>query len=98
MSLGTTKLLFGRTKYLSDEAANSNVKHKRSASEWPPPEIEAVLKASPNLRPCEPKYGRIPYDEFLRHIVNDRCLQCRAFFLQLDKELKMMAYLRDHKN
>ena len=61
------------------------------------PEIEAVLKASPNLRPCEPKYGRIPYDEFLNHIVNDRCVQCRAFFLHLDKELKMMSYLRDHK-
>ena len=75
-----------------------NMKRKRSLSEWPPPEIEAVLKASPNLRPCEPKYGRIPYDEFLKHIVDDRCIQCRAFCLQLDKELKMMSYLRDHKN
>jgi hypothetical protein len=80
------------------EAQSLAMKRKQSAPQWPPPEVEAVLEASPNLRPCEPKYGRIPYDEFLRHIVNDRCLQCGAFLLQLDKELTMMAYLRDHKN
>jgi len=40
----------------------------------------------------------MPYDKFLEHIRNDRCEKCSAFFLQLDKELKMMAYLRDHKN
>jgi hypothetical protein len=74
------------------------MKRKRSASKWPPPEVEAVLKASPNLRPCESRYGRMPYDKFLEHIRNDRCEKCSAFFLQLDKELKMMAYLLDHKN
>jgi hypothetical protein len=91
----------GKQKYPSELAGFRtalDMKRKRSASEWPPPEVEAVLKASPHLRPCEPKYGRIPYDEFPKHIVNDRCLRCRAFFFQLDKELRMMSYLRDHKN
>jgi len=68
-------------------------------SEWQfPAEIEAVLRASPNLKPCKRKYGRVPYDQFLEHVRKDRCIQCRDFFLQLDKELKMMAYLREHKN
>jgi hypothetical protein len=65
---------------------------------WPPPEIEAVLKASPNLTPCKRKYGRIPYDQFLEHIRKDRCTQCRDLLVQLEKELEMMAYLRRHKN
>jgi hypothetical protein len=52
------------------------MKRKRAGTEWPPPEIEAVLKASTNLRPCKSKYGRIPYDEFLEHIPNDRCERC----------------------
>jgi hypothetical protein len=74
------------------------MKSKRK-SEWKfPPEVEAVLRASPNLKPCKPKYGRIPYDQFLDHIRKDRCIQCRDFFLQLDKEQNMMAFLREHKN
>jgi hypothetical protein len=73
------------------------MKHKRKSA-WPPPEVEAVLRVSPNLKPCEPKYGQIPYDEFLDHIRKDRCTQCRRLFLQLDKEQRMMAYLREHKN
>jgi hypothetical protein len=67
-------------------------------SDWPPPEFEAVLRASPNLKPCTPKYGRIPYDDFLEHIRKDRCTKCRDFLLQLDKEQKMMEYLRLHRN
>jgi hypothetical protein len=74
-----------------------NMKRKQN-SDWPPPEIEAVLKASPNLKPCEEKYGRIPYDQFLEHIGKDRCVQCRDLLLQLEKQLKMMEYLRLHKN
>jgi hypothetical protein len=71
---------------------------KRKKSAWPPPEVEAVLKASPNLKPCKRKYGRVPYDQFLEHIRKDRCTQCWDLLQQLDKELKMMAYLRRHKN
>jgi hypothetical protein len=67
-------------------------------STWPPPEIEAVLKASPNLKPCKRKYGRIHLDQFLEHIRKDRCVQCRELLLQLDKELRMMSFLRLHKN
>ena len=70
----------------------------RRNSAWPPPEIEAVLKASPNLKPCKSKYGHMPYDQFFEHIRKDRCTQCRDFVLQLEKELKMMEYLRQHKN
>jgi hypothetical protein len=40
----------------------------------------------------------MPYDQFLEHIRKDRCTECRDFFLQLDKEQKMMAYLRQHKD
>jgi hypothetical protein len=63
-----------------------------------PPEVTAVLRASTNLQPCKRKYGRIPYDQFLEHIRNARCEQCRAFLLQLDKELRMMQWLRQRKN
>jgi hypothetical protein len=69
------------------------------AKEWKiPPEIEAVLKASTNLQPCKRNYGELPYYKFLEHIRIERCAKCYAFFLQLDNELKMMAYLRDHKD
>jgi hypothetical protein len=74
------------------------VKRKRKPKWEFPPDVEAVLRASSNLQPCERKYGRIPYDKFLEYIYNDRCAQCLALLLQLDKELKMMAYLRRHKN
>jgi hypothetical protein len=70
----------------------------KEKSTWPPPDIDAVLKASPNLKPCRRKYGRVPYDQFLEHIRKDRCVKRREFFLQLDKELKMMEFLRLHKN
>lgn len=70
----------------------------KSKNSWPPPEVEAVLRASPHLKPCEPKYGQVPYDQFLEHIRQDRCTQCRDLLLQLDKALRMMAYLRLHKN
>lgn len=63
-----------------------------------PPEIEAVLRVSPNLKPCKRKYGRMPSDKFLEHIRQDRCTQCRDFLLQLDKEQRMMLYLSEHKN
>jgi hypothetical protein len=74
------------------------MKSKENPDRQLPPEIEAVLRASPNLKPCKPKYGRIPYDQFLEHVRKDRCVQCRDFLLQLDKEQNMMAFLREHKN
>ena len=73
------------------------MKDKRNSS-WPSPEIEAVLRASPNLKPCKRKYGRVPYHQFLDHIRKDRCTQCRELLLQLNKELRMMSYLGEHKN
>lgn len=73
-------------------------KHKAKSSWQLPLEVNAVLRASTDRRPCKRKYGRVPYDQFLRHIENDRCAQCRDLLLQLNKELQMMAYLRDHKN
>ncbi|MGC1904259.1 MAG: hypothetical protein WA715_10610 [Candidatus Acidiferrum sp.] len=72
---------------------------KRRNHAWQfPPEVEAVLKASPNLKPCKRKYGRVPYDRFIEHIRRDGCVQCLELFLQLDKEMRMMEYLRAHKN
>jgi hypothetical protein len=68
------------------------------AREGVPPEVEAVLPASTNLKPCERKYRRLPYDKFLEHVRNDRCSQRHALLLQLDGELKMTEWLRRHKN
>lgn len=74
------------------------MKSKRN-SEWQlPPEVEAVLRPSPNLNPCKRKFARLPFDKFLEHVRKDRCTQCRDFLLQLDKEQNMMAFLREHKN
>jgi hypothetical protein len=70
----------------------------KPSSDWPPPEVEAVLRASPNLKPCKPKYGRVPYEEFLEHIRKDRCTLCRDFLLRLNKEQNIMEYLRLHRN
>jgi hypothetical protein len=36
--------------------------------------------------------------EFVEHLDEGNCRQCRAFFLQLDKEQQMMQLLRDSKN
>jgi len=72
------------------------MKNKRK-SEFPA-ETEAVLRSSRNLKPCKAEYGRMPYNEFLEHIRCDRCAQCLALVLQLDKEKRMMSYLREDKN
>jgi hypothetical protein len=53
---------------------------------------------STNLRPCKRKYGRMPYNKFLEHIRNALCKQCHELLLQLDKELWIMEWLREHKN
>ncbi len=74
------------------------MKRKRNHAWQFPPEIEAVLRASPNLKPCNRKYGRVPYDQFFEHIRTDRCMQCWELLQQLDREHTMMAYLRRHKN
>ena len=60
------------------------MKRKRNPAWQFPPEVEAVLRASPNLRPCKRKYGRVPYDQFLEHIRKDRCMQCWDLLQQLD--------------
>jgi hypothetical protein len=82
-----------------NESLNDPIRKRKENSSWQlPPEVDAVLRVSANLRPCKRKYGRIPYDQFLRHIEDDCCAQCHELLVQLDKELRMMAYLRDHKN
>jgi hypothetical protein len=60
--------------------------------------MDAVLRASTNLQPCKRKYARVPYDKFLEHVRNDGCVQCRELLRLLDRELKMMVWLRSHKN
>lgn len=35
---------------------------KRKRSDWPPPEVEAVLRASSKLKPCKKKYACVPDD------------------------------------
>jgi hypothetical protein len=72
---------------------------RKPKSDWQfPAEVEAVLRASLSLKPCTKKYGQVPCDEVLEHIRKDRCTQCWELVRQLDKELRMMSYLRRHKN
>lgn len=75
------------------QVKGNKIQHGNFRLRWP-----AVLRTSPNFKPCKRKSGRIPYDQFLDRIRKDRCTQCRDLLLQLGKELKTMAYLREHKN
>jgi NifU-like protein involved in Fe-S cluster formation len=63
-----------------------------------PAEVLAVLRSSPkNLQPCE-KGRKADIREFVEHVNEEKCAKCIAFYLQLDKELRMMRYLRAGRN
>ena len=62
-----------------------------------PEEVLAVLRSSPNLEPCR-EFRNAGIWEFMKHLNEGECQQCRAFFRQLDKEHQMMKFLRDGRN
>ncbi len=62
-----------------------------------PEEVLAVLKISPDLRPC-PKFRRANIYQFAEHLNEGKCEQCLTLSRQWDKELKMMKHLRDNRN
>jgi hypothetical protein len=61
-------------------------------------EVLAVLRSSPkNLQPCK-KGRKADIREFVEHVNEAKCAKCIAFYRQLDKELRMMCYLRSSRN
>ena len=62
-----------------------------------PEEVLAVLRSSPNLEPCR-KFRKVNAAKFVEHLNEGRCEQCLAFFRMLNKEQRMMAFLRESRN
>jgi len=62
-----------------------------------PPEVLAVLRISPDLKPC-PKFRKANIDKFAKHLNEGKCEQCLAFSRQCEKELRMMIFLRENRN
>jgi len=44
------------------------------------------------------KVGRVPFDQMLRHIREDKCEQCRAVVRYFDREAALELYLRQSRN
>ena len=57
----------------------------------------AVLRCSPNLKPC-PKFRSADIFKFMEHLNEGKCEQCIAFFRMLDRELRLMQFLRENRN
>ncbi len=60
-------------------------------------EQSAVLRSSPNLEPCR-KFRKVSAKRFMEHLNEGKCKQCSAFFRMLDKEQRMMTFLRESRN
>jgi len=52
----------------------------------------------PEPKPCKRKWGRVPFDQMLRHIREDRCEQCRKVVLYFDREAALEIFLRNSRN
>ena len=61
-----------------------------------PDEVLAVLRSSPNLKPCR-EFRKADIFKFVAHLNEGKCEQCLSFFRQLDKQ-QMMKFLRDNRN
>jgi hypothetical protein len=48
----------------------------------------------PEPKPCKPKWGRVPFDQMLRHIREDKYEQCRNMVAYLNREAALELYLR----
>lgn len=52
----------------------------------------------PDPKPCKRKWGRVPFDQMLRHIREDHCEQCRKVVRYFDRESAIELYLRNSRN
>jgi hypothetical protein len=52
----------------------------------------------PEHKPCKRKWGRVPFDQMLKHIREGHCEQCRALVLYLEREAELELYLRQSRN
>jgi hypothetical protein len=48
----------------------------------------------PEPKPCKRKWGRVPFDQMLQHIREDKCEQCRVGVLYLYRESEIDLFLR----
>ena len=62
-----------------------------------PDEVLAVLRSSPNLEPCR-RFRNADIFKLVEHFNEGKCERCLAFFRQLDKEQRMMTFLRESRN
>ena len=70
--------------------------HKKRNNDLPP-EVRAVLRSSPNLKPCR-QFGKVSAARFVEHLNEGKCEQCVAFFRMLDKDQQSMKFLRESRN
>ena len=64
-------------------------------------DLSFVLRSSRDLaepKPCKRKCGSVPFERMLRHIKEDKCEQCRALVLYLERESEIEVYLRRSRN
>ncbi len=96
---------------LSSRAAvrqDSNVGNHRFASPITPRARPSRLSVSwachalrvtwPEPKPCKRKWGRVPFEQMLRHIKQDKCEQCRAAVLYHIRESDIDRFLRRSRN
>src|SRR5467141_2012344 len=60
-------------------------------------EVLAVLRISPNLKPCR-KFRKADIFKFIGHLNEGKCEQCLAFFRMVDNESEMMKFLCESRN
>ncbi len=60
-------------------------------------EVLAILRGSPSLKPCR-KFRKADIWKFLKNLNEGECEQCSAYFRQLDREQRMMTFLRENRN
>jgi hypothetical protein len=63
------------------------------------PEQRAVWRAMPKLTLC-PKYQKRPvgFDTVLMHIKQDRCRECLAFYLWIERMNEVIWFLTTSRN
>jgi hypothetical protein len=52
----------------------------------------------PEPKPCKRKWGRVPFDQMLRHIREDKCEQCKKLVVYLDREAALELHLWQSRN
>jgi hypothetical protein len=52
----------------------------------------------PEPKPCKRKWGRVPFDQMLRHIRDEKCEQCRAMVEYFVRESEIELFLWRSRN